>query len=215
MKLVKPHPQIYLFLGESAADLGKPFVRLQEFYENPSKIFRGKYFTLEKFKSWYSKHHGTNGKFTYYRDFFGYNVPGNIALKWLREFRGNGHFLLPEEEILRMAIDSSPKDFYIIGAPEKDVNTIDHELSHAFFYLFSDYRKVMIDLHRGHDLSMVRGYLKSVGGYTPDVYDDEITSCVMFDWPVMNRAGVRTGHLGSLRASMREIYDEYKSHHIR
>lgn len=211
LRLRKPHPEIFLFTGDSPNELGAPFVRIAEFYESASKLFYRRFFTLEKFKKWYSKNISENGKFTYYRDFYGYNVPGDIFIEWATIYAGRETL---EEQNLITLLGPLPSRFYIIGSPADSESTIDHEYSHAFFYLYPDYKNAVESLQNGYDLSGVKRYLKA-NNYSSTVHIDEITSYVMFDWPLMNRAGIKTAHLRGLRDSMRQIYDYYKARYIK
>jgi hypothetical protein len=52
------------------------FLRYQEFYESPSKKFRGKSYKLLDFMKWYASEN--DGIFTYPRDWAGFNFPGSI-----------------------------------------------------------------------------------------------------------------------------------------
>lgn len=207
MILKKPNPKIFLFLGESAGDLGRPFVRMQEFYESPSKLFRRKFFTLDKFKAWYCKHQSTSGRFTYFKDFFGYNLPGDVFMEWATTYAGNE---TEDEQRLLGMMGALPPQFYVIGAPAKDYATIDHELSHAFWHLYPEYRWRMNAAMEGFDLRAVKRYLKA-NMYAPDVEADEICSYVQFDDALLHRAGVSTKHLRLLKNSMSDVYREYKA----
>lgn len=211
MRLLKPHPQIFLFLGDTPADLGRPFVRLQEFYESPSKLFRGKFFTLDKFKSWYARTQSESGKFTYYRDFYGYNVPGNIVHDWAATFAGRE---TQEEQHLLQMIGPLPQEFYVIGSPADSADTIDHEISHAFFYLFPEYRKIMLSMFDGYDLSGVRRYLKG-NMYAEPQFDDEIVSYVMFEDGLLHAAGIPTKHLRGLKGGMLGVFQQYRARCIK
>ncbi len=211
MRLVKPHPRIYLFLGDSPADLGRPFVRLQEFYESPSKLFRRKLFTLKKFKDWYCRTQSVSGKFTYYRDYFGYNVPGDIANAFFCLYADQ---LTSDEISLLKMLDETSDGYYVIGAPADSAETVDHELSHALFYLYPEYRKTMVEMFEGYDLRGVRRYLNG-NMYAEPQFDDEIVSYVMFDDSLLHAAGISTKHLRGLRGGMLGVYQSYKSRFIK
>ena len=47
-------------------------VRIAEYFESPE--FKGKIFKLDQFKKWYMKSQNKK-KFTYYKDWSGYNIP--------------------------------------------------------------------------------------------------------------------------------------------
>lgn len=211
MRLVHPHPQIYLFLGDSPAGLGKPFMRLQEFYESPSKKFRRRLFTVKDFKSWYRKSQSANGRFDYYTQYNGYNAPGHVVDHFFSLYADS----LTSEEIgmLRM-LGPTPNRFYVIGAPAKSAVTVDHEIGHALFYLFEDYADQMRALMVGHDLDDIRRYLKH-RMYAEDMIVDEQVSYLMFDEGILHAAGIATRHLRSLRDGMREVYGAYKARYIK
>ena len=211
MKLVKPHPKIYLFLGDSPADLGRPFVRLAEYFESPSKLFYRRYFTLAAFKKWYARTQSPSGTFSYYRDFFGYNIPGDVAMNFFTLYAER--MTVDELNLLKMLGDT-PRDFYLIGAPAKSAATVDHELHHAMFHLFPDYRKMMIGLLAGENLAGVRRFLKSAM-YRRDVFADESCAYLMFDDAMLHRNGVSTRHLRGVRGGMLGVYRAYKDKNIR
>ncbi len=211
MRLQKPHPQIYLFLGETPQDLGKPFVRLQEFYESPSKKFRRRLFTLAEFKKWYCKTQSANGKFDYYTAYNGYNVPGDVVNAFFCLYANS---LTSEEISLLKMLTATSNDYYVIGAPKDSVSTIDHEIQHAFFYLFAEYRKAMASMIVEYDLSSMRRYLKS-RMYAEDMMLDECISYLCFDESILHAAGVSTKHLRGLRGGMLGVYAAYKDRFIK
>lgn len=186
-------------------------MRMQEFYESPSKLFRRKFFTLDKFKSWYCKNQSSSGKFTYYRDFFGYNLPGDIFLEWATTYAGNE---TEDEQRLLGMMGALPPQFYVIGAPARDCLTLDHEFSHSFYFLFPEYRDLMKSMLKKHDLRGVRKYLKS-NMYAEPQMDDECVSYILFDDALLHRSGVSTKHLRTLRAEMMGIFILYKKNVIK
>ncbi len=117
------------------------FVRLQEFYESPVDSIREHYFTLADLAEVYVPRHkrdrGT-GRFTYYTDWHGYNVPGHIIQKFYETFTDLTH----GENMLREAVSGFDM-VYLIGSHEGDdpsEDALDHELVHATYYLDDDYR---------------------------------------------------------------------------
>lgn len=211
MKLKKPHPQIFLFLGESPADLGAPFMRLQEFYESPSKLFRRRFFTVEDFKKWYCRTQSVSGKFTYFRDFYGYNIPGDIFREWTTLYAGRE---TEDEQRLLTLVGPTPDKFYVIGSPADSALTVDHELSHAFWHIFPGYKETMLAKLDGWNLEPIYRYLKE-NMYAPDVYDDETTSYIMFDDGLLHRQGVSTKKYRKLKMAMLDMYDVFKARHIK
>ncbi len=213
MRLVKPHEQIYLFLGDSPADLGRPFMRLQEFFESPSKLFRRRLFSVRKFRDWYKRTQSRSGRFTYFTDFQGYNVPGDVFQAFFCLYADT---LTRDEISLLKMVGETSKEFYVIGASADSAATIDHELSHAFFYLFPEYRKFMLSMLEPYSqyLTPILRYLKA-NMYAADMMADETIAYLMFDDPLLHRAGVSTKNLRGLRGGMMGVYQSYKARFIR
>jgi hypothetical protein len=202
LKLLKPNERILLVTSQSASELGRAFVRPAEFFESPSKWFRRRFFTLDQFKKWYCRTQSTSGKFTYYSDYFGWNIPGDAFLDWQAAYAGSEN---EDESNLVALLGALPDKFYLIGAGAGNLATINHELAHAFFHLYAVYREQMTSLMRGHDFSGVYRYLKG-NMYSPDVFLDEAHAYTMFDGRLMNRQGVKTAHLNDLRDKMVSLF---------
>jgi hypothetical protein len=175
------HPRVFLFEFSDEYDLSMHFLRYQEFYESPSLKFRGKAFALLDYMDWYAHKFG-HGAFTYTRDFGGYNIPGET----IAEVQETG---VPDFNRYDLAMDKAYHEvgdrlvkqgdrtyrpFYIIGTL-KDHGVLNHELSHAFFYLYPEYRKEMTGLVRALPKRSRRKINKWLKGhcYCPKVYIDE------------------------------------------
>lgn len=211
MKLVKPHPQIFLFLGDTAADLGRPFVRIQEFFESPSKLFRRRFFTVQKFKDWYRRTQSETGKFDYFTRYNGYNVPGDVFKDWAIAYAGNE---TEDEQSLLGMMGAMPDQFYVIGAPAMDTVTIRHEVHHAFHHLFPEYRNLMESMLDGFDIKPIFRYLKN-SMYSEDVFNDEACAYLMFEDQILHRAGVSTKNLRGLRGGLLGVFKSYWDKSIR
>jgi hypothetical protein len=108
-------------------EMCKTMLRFAEHFESPK--FRGKIFTLDEFKTWYSK----GGEFTYYTDWGGYNIPG-YAFKPFKDglFK---ELTEAEESVLKVLPET---EFYLIATDETG-HALRHEIAHAFYYLNKDY----------------------------------------------------------------------------
>jgi hypothetical protein len=169
------------------------FVRMQEFYESPK--FKGKYFTLEQYMDYWSREFG-KGSFTYPSVWNGFNLPGKVLADWWDRFDNDrryrekvvlekitdlmqkerkGSILFPGE--IRRFSDQMEK-IYIIGAHKgKDSSRIiEHELSHALYYLYPEYRKSCQKLLKGVSKKDYRDAKKELinQGYCKKVIDDEL-----------------------------------------
>ena len=79
MKLEELIENIYHVSFPTRKEAASTFLRFQEHYESPQ--FRGKIFSLDEFKEWYtanSEKGKAKGKFTYYDDWGGFNIPSYI-----------------------------------------------------------------------------------------------------------------------------------------
>jgi len=144
-------PRVYLLTYPTQYELCMTFVRIQEFYESPK--FRGKYFTLEEYMDYWSKVKG-NGAFTYTTTWNGFNLPGEVIVKWLEVCRYNDDEMRPrEQELLNQINDMMCADkvdsvdmnkIYVIGAHGEYSSVsdiVDHETSHAIYRMYPEYRK--------------------------------------------------------------------------
>jgi hypothetical protein len=121
-----------------------------------------------------------DGEIDYFSFWSGFNIPGHIITKWWTE--GATLDSTPkEDELMRHIWDNVNMSdrFYVIGAEEKDLTTMNHEIAHALYYLNREYTHKMGDLvqefmtkYKEDYDSMVAELLRM--GYNEDVIDDEI-----------------------------------------
>ena len=127
--------KIHLLVFDSSEELASVFLRFQEYYESPE--FRGKVFSLEDFKGWYTKNSPSGmktGEFKYYSDWNGFNVPSSI----LESFRDGSFDPLSKEERKFLDMFRDEKEpFYVIGVLKGGDGFDDsmrHEIAHGMFY---------------------------------------------------------------------------------
>lgn len=160
-------------------DLVGAFIRVQEYYESPYDELYRKYFTHEKLIFTYLKQ---NGGFTYFDDWAGFNVPGDIFLEWYQRHEdGPGSLWHCEYQLVELVGSSALYDkkepFYVIGANINRPDDVRHELAHAWFYLNDEYEQSMIELVNNYLPEDVISYLETYlidEGYREDVLVDEI-----------------------------------------
>lgn len=129
---------IYLLEFYNSVDLAMHFIRLQEYYESESNNFRGKDFDLLEYIEWYTKKH--DGVFSYPSDWVGFNIPGQVMVDVYHDgkfSRNKYDFFMTK--ILNF-IFNKEKDFYLVGALYRDVETQKHEVSHALWNLSNSYK---------------------------------------------------------------------------
>jgi hypothetical protein len=158
------------------------FVRMQEFYESPK--FKGKYFTLEQYMDYWSKEFG-KGSFTYPSVWNGFNLPGKVLSDWWDSFDNDRRDR--EKAVLDKITDLMIKEnitignmdkIYIIGTHNgKYCNRIiEHELAHALYCLYPEYRKSCQELLRKVSKKDYRDAKKILirKGYCKKMIDDEL-----------------------------------------
>lgn len=170
--LTSPAKNIYLLTGESQYNVSSTFMRIQEFYESPLEEIRGHFFTLEQFMDRYAEEYGD---FSYTSDWDGYNVPGHVVRQFFELF--NGHFLKKEIKLKNLLSEPlhSKEPFYIIGI--YDEGEFAHEMSHAFYYLYPEYKEACDKLTNSLPpkvLATLKQTIKDWGYYHEDVMMDEI-----------------------------------------
>jgi uncharacterized protein Usg len=147
-KLKEIHPKVFLVTIDNSYDLAMTFCRVQEFYESPYKEIRGKVFNIIEFQRLYSIKRNENF-FSYPIDWSGFNIPSNVIEDFFDKFNFNfdkhDYNLYDktfEDIIFKIANTLKDEDdYYIIASEPDNKDTINHELSHAFYYLYPEYKK--------------------------------------------------------------------------
>ncbi len=161
---------------ETQYHLTSAFVRMQEFYESPFPEIRGQVFTLIEFMDRYADSNKSK-KFTYFTDWAGFNIPGNVLSDFFDRFYDEG--LSSKESAIWNTVgrfhDAGDRDYYIIGTYGDATGYVEHELAHAYYYLNPVYRKFCDEIYAGLDpevkAKVAVGLLEM--GYTEEVIGDE------------------------------------------
>lgn len=169
IKVINISEDIYLLMFENQYELASTFLRFQEYYESPE--FKGKIFTLDEYKKWYSK---INGQFTYYSDWDGFNIPSYVLEPFYEE---KFDPLSQKEKDLLSLFKNNNNKFYIIATHKNTnsrSNTLNHEISHGLFYTDDQYKKSALKILSNFDTTKIKSELILTGGYHEDVLDDEV-----------------------------------------
>ncbi len=177
IKKIKVADRTYLLQFENQVELTSTFLRFQEHYESPE--FKGKIFTLDEYKKWYSE---IKGDFTYYTDWSGFNIPSHILNPF---FAGDFDPLSDEEKIFLEYFKGDEHPFYIIGLygdinTERVQKTLKHETAHGLYYTRPEYKKQVDEVLKKYDLNLIKEWLRSMGGYHESVLDDESHAYTLF-----------------------------------
>lgn len=193
MRVRRPLPRLCLVEFSTQYELAATFLRFQEFYESPR--FRGKVFSLEEYMDWYAE---TNGGFTYFEDWSGFNVPSEV----FAPFR-NGDFdpLLDKERALLRLLANEREPFYVIGVARKGDperrDTLMHELAHGLFYTDENYRDEVTASLAQYDTRAIAKKLAGEGYHTR-VIADEVHAYVL--------TGSEGARFAPLRRRLRAIF---------
>lgn len=175
-------PNIFLIIFDNQVELASTFLRFQEHYESPE--FKGKVFTLDEFKKWYTKTSPKGketGEFTYYTDWHGFNIPSYILKPF---YQGKFDPLTNNEQRLLSLFRGRESRFYIIATCKhsKRVNSlVRHEIAHGLFYTNEEYKKQVLNILNKYDITEIKNVIKSKSGYHDDVLDDESHAYILED----------------------------------
>lgn len=171
----KIQDKVYLVQADSYYDLANMFVRYQESYECPSDKFRGKSFSLAEYQSWYVSKYNKD-VFTYPKDWAGYNVPDYV----FERFSNIQDRTFYDDLLLGFInkVKSIEEDkFYIIGAKTGNEKTIKHELAHALYYVYPEYKEdVLKSIDKYPNLIQLFREAFLENGYCEDVVYDEMNA---------------------------------------
>lgn len=187
MRIKKLSNNIFQLIGKDQYELTSTFVRLQEYYESPFPKIRGHYFQLPEFIDEYTKWKGVT-EFTYYSDWFGFNVPGNVVNEFYETFLRHPCGLTEKEwgmfELIKRHHNMCDDDYYIIGTFKGSSyakNAVKHEVAHAMYYLDEDYKNACEELLNNlSDKRAFETYLKKKG-YFKEMFKDEMQAYLSTD----------------------------------
>jgi hypothetical protein len=203
--MIKTKPltsKIVLVTADSQQELGRVFLRFQEFYESPE--WKDKIFTIGQIRSWYSEKYGAN---TYEKDWTGFNIP-SCALKPF--IQGLFDPLTEEEQAFVNLFRYRTDDFYIIGSQEGS-GALDHEECHALYYTNPRYRAQVLALLAEHKNVTKELYAwLSENMYHPSVHDDEVHAYMSADIEYIQEKGVGLpGKAQELHKALRALKRKY------
>lgn len=216
-------PRVFQLSFGNSYDLGMRFVRFQEYYESPCPDFRGSTFTLLDYMDWYAK--ANDGVFSYPDDWAGFNVPGWVFREVLdknkiEDWNQYDEFMLSIINEIRSKIPKDdPDNFYLIGIVHGDEETMDHELAHAFYYVFPEYKKEMnacLDKlgRNSKEVKLMYEWLEKQG-YDQSVFDDEAQA--YFATGVLEEYGDDCKRqkldLGYITKGFEEVFARWKANH--
>jgi hypothetical protein len=211
MNITESVPRILQIHFEQQIDLASTFLRFQEYYESPE--FKGKIFTLEEYIPWYianSKKGKESGKFTYYFDWTGFNIPSEILEPF---YEGKFDPLNSKEIVLLNALEKRREDlFYLIGVFGEGKSE-KHEIAHGLYYTSSGYKSDALNIINNmpqDERQKIVGHLAASAGYHPSVFDDETQAYLVSGIEKMIAKNIVDGEkLNETMKEMNSIYTQY------
>ncbi|MFA6422356.1 MAG: ABC transporter ATP-binding protein [Candidatus Buchananbacteria bacterium] len=166
--------KIHLLTFRTQRDVTSTLLRFQEYYESPN--FKGKIFLLKEYKEWYilnSPNSKKTGKFTYYSDWNGFNIPSYVLKPF---YKGRFDPLSKSEKMILKIFEDTANPFYIIGIHEetKIGHLLKHEIAHGLFYTNKKYRDEVLQILKKYNTEKIKEELRSKAGYHEEVLEDEI-----------------------------------------
>ncbi len=201
MQPTQINDEIYWLDFATQKEVAKTFIRFLEYYEGPKH--RGAYFSLKAYKAWY-RTQSKSGKFTYFSDWSGFNIPGHILAPFYA-----GHFnpLTREEKTLLDLFRGHETPFYLVGTYGGQIETLGHEICHGLFYTNAAYHEAILTILNRYDLSELRAYLLKTG-YHAAVLDDECHAYAGYDaeW-LRNKKGLDIPE--KMTQELRDVLTDY------
>jgi len=199
--------KIHLITTDTERYLASTFVRFQEYYESPK--FKGKIFTLGEFKEWYIKNSvegKKTGKFTYYDDWEGFNIPSYILNPF---YAGKFNPLSKKEKRFLEMFKKEKEKFYVIGVNKADNHLgtdLTHEIAHGLFYTDKDYKEEVLNVLSKFKLRELKTELLLEKKYHKKVLEDE---CHAYGINPINGRGLKAKIPKRLSDKLRKIYKKH------
>lgn len=217
-KLKEIYPRVFLVGIENSYDLTMTFCRIQEFYESPHKEIKGKHFTMMELQRIYSMRQG-DGCFTYPLDWAGFNINSEIVHKCYNgKIKDWNEYDTIFKKICNQIEKNTNEKYYVIGSDPKSKSTIDHEVAHAFYYLYPSYKKA-VDKITDKVPKLIQKKIKkwlTAIGYTDKVFKDELQAYLSADPSSLTSNNTFTKSqektIQKIHKQLKNINNEYRTH---
>ncbi len=202
--------KVHLLTFQTQLEVTSTFLRFQEHYESPK--FTGMVFSFDEYKEWYVKNSPNGiktGEFTYYADWSGFNIPGEILKPF---YEGKFHPLSEAEQIILDMFKDEENPFYIIGVHKESKSfekLLRHETAHGLFFTNPEYRKEALGIIAKYDTSEVRKDLLASGGYGENVLDDEVHA-----YSISGGKSLGANIPEELSKEMNELFEKYTKNNL-
>lgn len=184
INLTQLDKRIFLISSDSRRELALLFLRYQEYYESPNINIRGKKFTLLEHQYYYKYDMDKkNDAFTYVDDWSGFNIPTSIIKEvhdlGISDINHYDHIMLGLYKM--MELNSFGESSYLIGAKTNNESVINHELIHARYFIYPEYKEKVNEIISKLDYNTYSILRKYLSGYGDNVIVDEINAYIVND----------------------------------
>lgn len=210
-KIKEYNNQIFVVIVPNRYVRAMLFLRIQEFYESKSRMFRNKRFSFWSYKEWYSRQNGF--RFTYTRDWSGFNVPLKVALRCKKVSKIETPYDEEMNKILCKISKKAKSNSYIVGVESIKSQTFMHELSHALYHTDKVYKSKMDSITSSlsvKEFKKLSSYLKKIG-YCDAVIKDEIQAYLSTEkgiWGPARKEGISTKVINAYKNIFNKRYIE-------
>ncbi len=202
--------KVHLLTFQTQLEVTSTFLRFQEHYESPK--FAGMVFSLDEYKEWYVKNSPNGiktGEFTYYADWSGFNIPGEILKPF---YEGKFHPLSEAEQIILDMFKDEENPFYIIGVHKESKSfekLLQHETAHGLYFTNLEYKQKVLEIISRYDTTEVREKLLESGGYGENVLDDEVHA-----YSISGGKSLGANIPEELSKEMNELFEKYTKNNL-
>lgn len=211
VEIKKIGEHIYHLEFNKQSKLTMTFLRFQEYFESPK--FRGKIFTLKKFRKWYKK--TNHGQFSYEKDWVGFNIPSDI----LRPFyEGKFDPLSEKEKWMLDQFKNIAGKFYIIGTfkskgkkkKKENLDTLKHEMAYALFFTNEEYKAEVRRILEPLNLKKFKKALVKDGDYHESVLEDECHAYILGNQKWLKSTWeIKVGPFKKAHKKLKKVFDKY------
>lgn len=201
-------PKVYRIVFNNKTVMARTMLRFQEHYESPE--WADKIFTLQEFRNKYLLK-TKEKKFTYYKEWsYGFNIPSSVFKKFYD--KSFDPLTINEQIILYFFRFKQKQKFYVIATSiETAAATDDHEIAHAFYFLYPKYKEEVMNILKKCDLAGLKKLiLKHNLDYHDKVMDDEAQAWLMWSYDWLQKYGIEEEKYAQTREKLLAIYHKYK-----
>lgn len=205
-KIKEIMPNIFAVVVPDHYERAMLFLRVQEFYESPSKRFRDNKFSVWDYFRWYAE---DKGCFSYPCDFVGFNLPLIVAKKCYEV----NMVETPYDETMKAIVDEifvNGTRQYLVGVDSLKNMTFNHELAHALYYTNMIYKSKMDEITSSiskSDMAKFKRNLKQIG-YCSAVTKDEIQAYMATE--ISKKAAKGVLNKKKLHQKYKSVFKKYK-----